>query len=89
MSKKKDNCQSDNDCIETETCYMGFCDDLCQLPGVCAPNANCQVKMHRPICMCPKGHGGNPAINCTSTNLCKNNFLIHLKSNSNLKSTNQ
>lgn len=71
MSKKKDNCQSDNDCIETETCYMGFCDDLCQLPGVCAPNAICHVKMHRPICMCPKGHGGNPAVNCTTTNLCK------------------
>lgn len=59
---------------------MGLCEDPCQLHGVCAPSAVCHVKMHRPICMCPRGYGGNPAINCTSTDLCKN---LHLENTNN------
>lgn len=69
---KQSDCKSDNDCNDSEICYMGLCEDPCLLHGVCAPTAVCKVKMHRPICMCPKGHGGNPAINCTTTDLCKN-----------------
>lgn len=72
MPKKPEPCNSDHDCIESETCYMGLCVDPCQLHETCAATAICHVKMHRPICMCPKGHEGNPAFNCTTRNLSKN-----------------
>lgn len=70
-AKDKGKCLSDKDCLQSESCYMGFCDDLCAMEGVCAPTANCEIKMHRPVCTCPQGHGGNPAINCTSLELRK------------------
>jgi len=81
MPKKHEPCKSDNDCIEIETCYMGFCEDPCYIHGVCAPTAVCQAKMHRPICSCPKGHEGNPAINCTTPSLSKIYHLIAIKRN--------
>lgn len=62
---------------------MGQCEDPCQLHEVCASTAICQVKMHRPICMCPKGHEGNPAINCTTRDLCKD--LQHNQSHQQLR----
>lgn len=62
---KKSDCKTENDCLEQEVCYMGLCEDPCQMQGVCASSAVCQVKMHRPICTCPKGQEGNPAFNCT------------------------
>lgn len=71
MSKNSDPCKDNNDCIQTEACLMGFCIDPCQLREACASNANCQVKMHRPICTCPKNMLGNPAINCTTLDLSK------------------
>lgn len=70
--KKPDLCKSDNDCIESETCFMGYCEDPCELHEACASNAICKVKMHRPICTCPMGHEGNPAFNCTTQDLSKN-----------------
>uniref|UniRef100_A0A336MK52 CSON000396 protein n=1 Tax=Culicoides sonorensis TaxID=179676 RepID=A0A336MK52_CULSO len=59
-------CISDKDCIETEACYMGLCQDPCEFRDVCAVTAQCLAKMHRPICSCPSGHEGNPMINCTA-----------------------
>lgn len=44
---------------------MGFCENPCDIDNICAKNALCHTKMHKPICQCPEGHGGNPAINCT------------------------
>lgn len=64
-------CKSDNDCIETETCYKGHCQNPCEIAAVCAPTAKCNAKMHRPICFCPKGHEGNPSIKCTQMEPCK------------------
>lgn len=58
-------CKSDNDCIETETCYKGHCQNPCEIAAICAPTAKCNAKMHRPFCFCPKGHEGNPSIKCT------------------------
>ena len=78
MPKKPELCSSDNDCIETETCYMGFCVDPCQFQNVCPNNAICISKLHRPICICKNGETD---LNCTSHELCKNitfNNHIHL-----------
>ena len=71
MSRDPKPCKNDLDCIDSEACYMGFCVNPCQLHEACASTAMCQVKMHRPICMCPKGLEGNPAINCTKPKLSK------------------
>lgn len=68
---KSDSCKQDSDCIDTEACFMAFCENPCNLPGTCAANAICQTKKHRPICSCPKKQGGNPAINCTTLELSK------------------
>jgi hypothetical protein len=50
---------------------MDTCVDPCHIKEVCASNALCQVKKHRPICMCPKNTMGNPQLNCTSVQLSK------------------
>lgn len=44
---------------------MGQCHDPCEFTNACAKTATCKAKMHRPICSCPKGHEGNPAVKCT------------------------
>lgn len=78
MPKTETPCASEYDCIETEACYMGFCVNPCQLREVCVSNAICQVKKHRPICMCPKSTVGNPQFNCTSIETCKMFIKINL-----------
>ena len=80
MPKKPEPCKSADDCIETETCYMGICEDPCQMEGVCASTAICQAKMHRPICNCPKGLEGNPAIKCTTPKSRKTNIIKSINS---------
>lgn len=68
-------CESDSDCLHTEACFMAECQDPCQFAMACAPTAKCRVKAHRPICTCPPGHHGNPALNCFPTQPCKTNTL--------------
>ncbi|KAL1140438.1 hypothetical protein AAG570_000370 [Ranatra chinensis] len=64
MAKRPQPCVRDGDCLETEACYNGMCEDLCSLSTICAPTAKCHVVKHRPVCTCPLGHQGNPAIKC-------------------------
>lgn len=71
---------------------MDQCENPCDIEK-CAPNAICNVKMHRPICSCPEGHGGNPTVKCipvqtrkdiTTNFFNKNNlfvFALELKKN--------
>lgn len=73
MPKSPEPCQSDIDCIETETCYSGICTDPCEIDSVCAPTAQCKPIKHRPMCSCPSGHEGNPTIKCSPITQCKNN----------------
>lgn len=68
MPKKPELCSSDHDCIETETCYMGFCVNPCQFQNVCPETAICISKMHQPICICKNGETD---LNCTSHKLRK------------------
>lgn len=65
-SRKKSPCQSHNDCLDDEACYMDQCENPCNFDKVCAPTAICHAKMHRPVCSCPAGQEGNPSIKCTS-----------------------
>lgn len=43
---------------------MSVCQDPCEFTNACADTARCQAKMHRPICTCPMGYEGNPAVKC-------------------------
>lgn len=67
-------CHSDRDCIETEACFMGICQDPCEFDNVCGIGANCQPIKQRPMCSCPAGHDGDPAVKC-SPKICK---ILHL-----------
>lgn len=68
MPKEPGPCNSNDDCIETESCYMGYCVDPCQFIGVCPQTASCVAKMHRATCLCKNGE---ISPNCTSYTLCK------------------
>lgn len=52
------------DCLDDEACFMSLCQNPCEFTSACASTAKCQAKMHRPICTCPMGYEGNPAIKC-------------------------
>lgn len=76
--KKPKPCESDMDCLKSEACYMSVCQDPCEFTNVCASTAKCQAKMHRPICTCPMGYEGNPAIKCFKATPSKiNTITIH------------
>ena len=34
---------------------------------VCAPQAECKARIHRPLCFCPPGYEGNPHVECTKS----------------------
>uniref|UniRef100_A0A8D8VM32 Neurogenic locus Notch protein n=1 Tax=Cacopsylla melanoneura TaxID=428564 RepID=A0A8D8VM32_9HEMI len=57
-------CQVDLECLDSEACYNGQCEDLCAIASLCAPSAKCHVVKHRPVCTCPQGYEGNPATKC-------------------------
>lgn len=71
MPKAPQPCESDSDCLESEACFMAVCQDPCEFTNACAKTAKCQAKMHRPICTCPMGYEGNPAVKCFVSQLCK------------------
>lgn len=68
--KVPEPCHSDRDCIETEACFMGLCQNPCEFDNVCGVGANCQPVKQRPMCSCPAGHDGDPAVKC-SPKICK------------------
>ena len=35
--------------------------------SVCAPQAECKARIHRPLCFCPDGYEGNPHVECTKS----------------------
>lgn len=71
MPKAPQPCESDSDCLESEACFMAVCQDPCEFTNACAETARCQAKMHRPICTCPMGTEGNPAVKCFKSQPCK------------------
>ncbi|XP_028157244.1 uncharacterized protein LOC114350564 isoform X7 [Ostrinia furnacalis] len=62
--KAPEPCQSDRDCIESEACFMGICQNPCEF-NMCGTGANCQPVLQRPMCSCPAGYDGDPAVKCS------------------------
>lgn len=65
------HCDSESDCLDSEACYRGVCQDPCEFANSCDKTAICHTKAHRPVCTCPKGYEGNPAVKCIRTQSCK------------------
>ncbi|EFX65777.1 hypothetical protein DAPPUDRAFT_229540, partial [Daphnia pulex] len=72
----KPECEVDPDCQTTQACVEQRCIDPClQRPGICAPNAECRVVQHRPVCVCAEGFTGNPQVQCFQGNA----FFFHFQ----------
>ncbi|KAK3931322.1 Fibrillin-1, partial [Frankliniella fusca] len=49
-------CRSDADCSDSLACRAGECRDPCVTPGLsCESSKKCQVRHHRPVCVCKAG----------------------------------
>lgn len=55
-------CVLSSDCTSNRACINQKCVDPC--PGVCAPNSECRVVSHSPVCSCVTGYTGNAFSNC-------------------------
>lgn len=61
----KITCETDEECSLNNACITALCKNPCE----CGPNADCQMKNHRPICACRPGFIGDATIGCYET-LC-------------------
>ena len=62
---KTGNCKYDSDCAESEACIERLCQNPCLVPfDPCGAHAECQTKIHRPVCQCAAGFVGNPHTEC-------------------------
>ncbi len=62
---KKGECQYDINCPDNRACIENRCLDPCHTVNrPCAPNAECNALLHRPICRCPIGWAGNAHQEC-------------------------
>ena len=64
LDPPRPECVVDEDCSDRQACIQQRCQDPCALYDNCAPNAECYVTRHRPVCSCPDGYVGNPNIQC-------------------------
>lgn len=55
-------CTINSDCPSNQACINSKCKDPC--PGTCAPNADCAVINHLPVCSCKPEFTGNPFQYC-------------------------
>ncbi|KAJ4432712.1 hypothetical protein ANN_21349 [Periplaneta americana] len=56
-------CTLDVECTDAQACISGECVDPCT--NNCGLGSQCRVQAHKPICFCPQGYEGNPAIGCS------------------------
>ena len=77
-------CQNDSDCSEYEACNLlhGQCHDPCSFSNNCKSNKRCEVRKHRPVCICKNGFTVNSVgefvcaggrIECRENEACSSN----------------
>lgn len=82
------SCNSDQDCPSNEACGDSqLCQDPCSISSsFCEPNKRCEVRQHRPICVCQYGFTLNSAgeficagrrIECRSQEDCLPSQMCH------------
>lgn len=57
-------CQSDSECLDTETCVEGTCINPCLLNDPCGANVQCFPQTHQANCRCNEGFDGDPFQGC-------------------------
>jgi hypothetical protein len=57
-------CESDNECSYSDTCFKNQCVSPCVLEKRCAINAECRGENHRASCRCSPGYVGNAELLC-------------------------
>lgn len=67
----KETCNTDRDCIPSETCTNNTCINPCTVGGTCGINAICFVHNHTAICKCPNGLRGDP------NNFCRQGIITY------------
>lgn len=58
----KPECITNSECSYNLACVNMKCKNPC--PGACAPNAECHIVSHSPICQCKNGYVGDPFSQC-------------------------
>lgn len=53
-------CEIDNDCTTNHACITSVCQNPCE----CGPNADCQIREHKPVCACRPGFLGDARTGC-------------------------
>lgn len=53
-------CEIDDDCTANHACITSLCKNPCE----CGPNADCQIKTHKPVCACRPGFLGDARTGC-------------------------
>jgi hypothetical protein len=57
-------CANNQECPDHAACENRLCINPCAYDNPCAPNANCRVVNHEPVCTCPDGYIGSPETSC-------------------------
>ena len=57
-------CANNQECPDHAACRNRLCINPCAYDNPCAPNANCRVVNHEPVCTCPDGYIGSPETSC-------------------------
>ena len=57
-------CANNQECPDHAACRNRLCINPCAYDNPCAPNANCRVVNHEPVCTCPDGFIGSPETSC-------------------------
>lgn len=59
-------CVSDSECANDKACINQKCVNPCleSNGGLCGQNAECHVRVHRPVCVCRSGFTGNAHLAC-------------------------
>lgn len=66
-------CETNEDCGYTDTCYNSQCINPCLINKKCAINAECYGRNHQASCRCGPGFNGNPEILCERAE-CNSDF---------------
>ena len=70
-------CANNQECPDHAACRNRLCINPCAYDNPCAPNANCRVVNHEPVCTCPDGFIGSPETSCELRKSLHNSYIRH------------
>ena len=70
-------CANNQECPDHAACRNRLCINPCAYDNPCAPNANCRVVNHEPVCTCPDGYIGSPETSCELRKISDYLYIEH------------